>query len=154
MISDANRYYGAVISIIVDFSEDEVRIKKIPKTCAGFYLINDLLPLYIKYSTSRRGPWVFNFQKSHQEIQQNLYENYSECIVAFVCGKDGVAALSHESFRNVLDESFDHQEAVTIRRKHNEMYRVRGKDGVLERRVSRSSLQDILKQTINKKAVI
>lgn len=154
MISDANRYYGAVISTILDLSENEVCIKKVPEACAGFYLINDTLPVYIKYSTSRRGPWAFNFQETHQEYQQFLYRKYDECIVAFVCGKDGIAALTHESFRIVLDDFFDHQESVTIRRKHNEMYRVRGKDGVLERRVSRSSLEDILEQTINQKAVI
>ncbi|MEZ5548078.1 MAG: hypothetical protein R3E74_09935 [Pseudomonadales bacterium] len=136
-------------------SNSEIRIKNISETFTGFYLINARLPVYIKYSTSRKGPWVFNFQKAHQEYQQHLFQQFDECITAFVCGKDGIAALTHESMRNVLDDAFDHQESVTIRRKHNEMYRVRGKDGVLEKRVSRSSLADILEHTINlKKSVL
>lgn len=146
MIKDANRYYGAAISMIVDSSVGGVLVENISKSSAGFYLIDRILPIFIKYSTSRKGPWVFNFQESHQSFQQSLYEEYGECLIVFVCGKDGVAALSHKSFRSVLDESFELQESVTIRRKHNEMYRVRGKDGVLERRVSRSSLEDLMKQ--------
>lgn len=149
MISDANRYYGSAISTIIDVSKKEILIERVERNCAGFYLINNNLPIYIKYSTSRRGPWSFNFQKSHQETHQNIYQKYNECIIAFVCGKDGIAALTHKNFRKVLDESFDDQEAVTIRRRHNAMYQIRGKDGAFEKRVSRSSLEEILNETIN-----
>ena len=149
MISDAHRYYGAVICTVIDAADEAISLTKIQRGAAGFYLINEELPIYIKYSTSRKGPWSFNFHNAQQEIQLSLYREYRECIMAFVCGKDGIAALTHSSFRNVLDESFDEQEAVTIRRKHNGMYQVRGKDGVHEKRVSRNSLREILDQAIN-----
>ncbi|MBI1423342.1 MAG: hypothetical protein GC149_07740 [Gammaproteobacteria bacterium] len=146
MITDANRYYGAAVISIVDLSTGAVKIKRISESPAGFYFINDILPIYIKYSTSRRGPWVFNFHQGQQEFQESLYKEYKECIMVFICGKDGIAALRHDDFRKILDNEFDVQETVTIRRKHNEMYKVRGKNGALERRISRSSFEDIFQE--------
>lgn len=145
MITDANRYYGAVFGKIIDFSDDAISIKRASIDYAGFYIIRNNIPVYIKYSTSRRGPWTFNFQQRHQEFQENLFNKYEECITIFVCGKDGVAALNHKEFRKILDCTFEEQEAVTIRRKHNEMYSIKGKDGALERKVSRSSLEEVFK---------
>ena len=142
MISDACRYYGSALSSIVELSSGPVSIQKLSKQYAGFYLINEFLPIYIKYSTSRRGPWTFNFQRAHQELQESYCCSYGECMVVFVCGKDGVAALTHLDFRKVLDDFFEEQESVTIKRKHNEMYRVRGSNGTLERKVSRNSLNE------------
>lgn len=145
MITDANRYYGAVFSKVIDFSDGAVSMQRASADHAGFYIIRNDIPIYIKYSTSRRGPWTFNFFHKQQEFQESLYAKYGECITIFVCGKDGIAALRHDEYRKVLDHIFEGQEAVTIRRKHNEMYSVRGKDGALERKVSRSSLEEALK---------
>lgn len=145
MITDANRYYGAVFGKLVDFSDEAISIQRASIDYAGFYIIRKKIPIYIKYSTSRRGPWTFNFQQKHQEFQENLYARYGECLTIFVCGKDGIAALKHEGFRKILDQTFEEQEAVTIRRKHNEMYSIRGKDGALERKISRGSLEEAFK---------
>ncbi len=145
MITDANRYYGAVFSKVIDFSDGAISIQKASIDFSGFYIVRKKIPIYIKYSTSRRGPWTFNFHKNHQEFQERLYSRHGECITIFVCGRDGIAALRHDEFRKVLDHTFEEQEAVTIRRKHNEMYSVRGKNGTLERKVSRSSLEEAFK---------
>lgn len=154
MISDADRYYGAVLSTVVDSFGVPVCICNVSTDVAGFYLINDSLPLYIKYATSRKGPWTFTFQKRHQELLESFYVKYSECIIAFVCGKDGIAALIHSDLRKILDTSFEEQEAVTIRRKRNEMYRVKGRDGILERKLSRNSLDEILKEKNGNRLVL
>lgn len=145
MITDANRYYGAVFSKVIDFSGGGVSMQRASADYAGFYILQKNIPIYIKYSTSRRGPWTFNFFQKPQEFQESLYAKYGECITIFVCGKDGIAALRHDEFRTVLDHIFEEQEAVTIRRKHNKMYSVRGKNGALERKVSRSSLEEAFK---------
>lgn len=144
MISDADRYYGSVFSRIIDCMPVAVRIEKVIDGAPGFYIVNTRTPLLIKYSTSRFSPWQFNFHEEHQMQQQKLYELYGECVVAFCCGKDGVAAISHKDFRKVLDDNFEEQEAVTLRRRRKEMYRISGRDGVLDRKVSRSSLVEIL----------
>lgn len=144
MIPDAHRYYGAAFCSIVDASNAPVVIKRIPELPAGFYLLNDRIPIYIKYSTSRKSPWIFTFHEEHQRAQQQLYEKYGECLTAFVCGSDGIASLIYGDFRKVLDSDFEAQESISIRRRQNEMYKVTGRDGQLERKVSRRSLTDIV----------
>ncbi len=144
MIRDSSRYYGAVITRIVDHWGGSVSVRKMFDDYAGFYLLNSKLPIFIKYSTQRRGPWTFTFNREHQKRQQALFEVLDECLTVFVCGKDGIAALKHIDIRQILDEHFEDQESVTIRRRHNEMYKVRGRDGVLEKKVSRNSLIELL----------
>ncbi|MBO6687594.1 MAG: hypothetical protein JJ931_05390 [Henriciella sp.] len=144
MITDTSRYFGAVFSYIVDRWDGSVAIRKAYEDFAGFYLLNERLPIYIKYSSQRRGPWKFTFHKEHQERQQFLAEVHKECIMIFVCGRDGIVALKHQDFRAVLDENFEAQESVTVRRRHNKMYQIKGRDGVLEKRISRNSLAEAL----------
>lgn len=151
MIKDSSRYYGAAISSLVDLCAHDLRIGKPISSFPGVYLVDEKIPIYIKYSTSRRGPWTFNFQRSHQEIEQSLFLQYGECIIMFVCGKDGIAALRHADFRTLLDEEFEDQESVSIRRKHNEMYNIRGKNGPLGKKVSRRSLEEVFKHVISTK---
>lgn len=144
MLNDSDRYYGAVLKFVIEQRVGGQLIKRISGTSAGFYLIGRNLPVYIKYSTSRRGPWQFTFQKSHLNIQQRLYNQFGECITAFVCAKDGIAALGYVHFGGILDGDFDEQESITIRRRHREMYRISGRNGVYERKVARNSLAQLI----------
>ena len=146
MISDSDRYYGAVFNRIFDRLKKAASVEKIRSVSAGFFLLNDRLPIYIKYSTNRRSPWHYTFHRQQQKDQQILFERYGECIVVFVCGKDGIASLCHTDFRKVLDHEFDEQESVSIRRRHNEMYKIKGKDGSYERKVARNSLERLLEK--------
>jgi hypothetical protein len=144
MITDSARYYGAVFAYIIDRWQGSVAIRKAYEDAIGFYLINERIPIYIKYSTNRKSPWTFNFQKEQQCRQQCLKDMMMECVVCFVCGKDGIVALRHADFRSILDENFENQGAVTIRRRHNTMYDIKGRDGELNRKMSRNSLAEIL----------
>lgn len=144
MIADASRYYGSVFCQIVDQAVRPMAMQRLGENIPGFYLINDAIPLYIKYSTSRLGPWSFTFQMTHKERQKQLFEQYAECITVFVCGKDGMAALLYSELRKVLDGHFELQEGVSIKRRHNHMYHIKGRNGALDRKVSRNSLSEIL----------
>jgi len=147
MIGESARYLGAALAYIVDNWEDgPVAIRRPFEEASGFYILDERVPIFIKYSTSRHSPWSFNFHRRHQLRQQSLHDHLGECIMAFVCGRDGIAALSHEDFRNVLDNNFEAQESVTVRRRLNEMYQIRGRDGTLERKVGRNSLAELLKK--------
>ncbi|NTG87694.1 hypothetical protein G6L15_16195 [Agrobacterium rhizogenes] len=144
MISDASRYYGSVLHHIIERSEETIEIQRLLGDMPGFYLLNGKLPIYIKYSTTRVGPWSFNFHISHQERQKEIFDMYGDCITAFVCARDGIVALRYSELKKVLDDEFEAQEAITIRRRHNQMYEVKGRNGVLDRKVSRSSLSEIM----------
>lgn len=143
MITDTSRYYGCVFHQIIEY-RNTISIRSLYEDTSGFYLLDNLIPLYIKYSTARAGSWTFNFQFLYQEKQRELFETYGECLTILVCGKDGIAALEYEEFRKILDENFEAQEAVSIRRRHNEMYKIRGRDGVLDRKISKNSLCELL----------
>ncbi|WP_273426071.1 hypothetical protein [Marinobacter sp.] len=140
MIKDFSRYHGAAIVELLESVDDNLAIRSLSN--AGFYVINDSLPIYVKYSTSRKGPWVFNFALAHQVVENDLFEEFGECLTVFVCGKDGIAAILHCQLKQLLDEDFEDQESVIIKRRHNQMYQVRGKNGSLDKKVSRSSLPD------------
>jgi penicillin-binding protein-related factor A (putative recombinase) len=144
MITDSARYFGSVFSYIIDRWDGSVAIRKAYDDYAGFYLINERIPIYIKYSTKRTSPWTFTFHREQQHRQEFLAEIQRECLMCFVCGKDGIVALSHKDFRQVLDHNFELQESVTIRRRHNKMYEIKGRDGILSRKMSKNSLADVL----------
>ena len=144
MIADSARYLGSVLSYVVDNWDGPVTIRRIPDGVAGFYVLNDEIPMFVKYTTKRHSPWSFTFIHSHQVQQQTYYEQFGECLMVFVCGRDGIVALSHNDFRNVLDENFETQESVTIKRRHAKMYQISGRDGKLGYKVGRNSLAEIL----------
>lgn len=144
MITNASRYHGAVFSLLLERSTDCLGIRRLADVSAGFYLVNECLPLYLKHSTRRHGPWTFNFFRHHQETQQRLHLQYGECITGLVCGKDGVVGMQMQNLREVLDENFEEQECISVRRKLNRMYEVRGRDGRLAARVGRTAVFDLI----------
>jgi hypothetical protein len=144
MLPDYGRYYGSVLTHIVDQSGKAISIEKLPVGVQGFYLLNSKSPIYIKFSRSRRGPWAFNFRSDHQAEYQQLVKTYGDCITALVCGKDGIVALNDAQMRQILDQDFDEQESVSVRRKLNHMYSVKGSNGELSQKVSRDSLMSHL----------
>ena len=144
MIADSARYLGSVLSHVVDNWGGSVAIQRASDGGAGFYVLNDKVPMFIKYTTKRHSPWSFTFSRSHQLQQQAYYDQFGECLIVFVCGRDGIVALPHNDFRNVLDQNFETQESVTIRRRHATMYQISGRDGKLRHKVGRNSLTEIL----------
>lgn len=144
MLPDYGRYYGSVLTHIVDQYGAAVSIEKLSVGVQGFYLLNGKTPLYVKFSRSRKGPWSFNFRRDHQTEYRRLVKTYGDCITALVCGKDGIVALNDAQIRQILDQEFEEQESVSVRRKLNHMYSVRGANGELSQKVSRDSLMSHL----------
>lgn len=148
MITDYSRYYGYVFTQLIE-GLGRIEVEKLDGGIQGFYLLSKSVPLYIKFSRSRKGPWSFNFHYDHQVRCDELSKQHGSCVVAFVCGTDGIVALDNVQMREVLDEKFDEQESVTIRRKLRHMYSVSGKDGKLDHKVSRDSLILLLNKLLN-----
>ena len=140
MLPDYGRYYGSALTHIIDQCDAPISIQKLAVGFQGFYLIEGRVPVYIKFSRSRRGPWSFNFHKDHQLQYGKLVESYGDCITALVCGKDGIVALNDAQMRQILDEKLDEQESVSVKRKLNHMYSVSGANGELSQKVARDSL--------------
>lgn len=144
MISEASRYYGSVLVHLVDGLEGNIGIRRAFSDCPGFYIVNEKVPIYVKYATRRHGPWTFNFQKEHRARYKQLFEIYGRSVVTFVCGRDGIVALEYEELTKILGKDFEQQGSVSIYRKLNHMYRIRGRESELSRKIARNSLLNAL----------
>ncbi len=129
MITDYQRYSGSAIGMLIDNIGMPVMVRRAFDDRNGYYIINEKLPLLIKFSRSRKGPWNFNYQKEHQLFYNELVKTFGECLTAYVCGKDGVPAVDHKQKRQFLDDKFEDQESVSIRRRFGKMYSFKGRDG-------------------------
>jgi len=148
MITDTARYHGSFFTLLLENVTRPVMLQKLSKKGSGLYLINEVTPIALKMTTKRVGPWTFNFMRSHQENHNELYEQYGDFYVCLVCGRDGIVGLSMPELRTVLDDKFEEQESVSVRRRLKTMYRVTGRDGVLDKRVSRRSIFTKIEQSI------
>ena len=153
MISDTARFHGSFFVLLFECLEEAISIERLPAFGAGYYLLAKRVPVYLKFSTKRKGPWTFNFVRAHQEAQQRLYAKFGECYTCMICGSDGVVGLSMGDFRKVLDADFGEQESVSVRRKLRSRYEIRGRDGILERRVARQAIFQQIRNTVRLTAV-
>ncbi|MEM9308595.1 MAG: hypothetical protein AAGA74_14965 [Pseudomonadota bacterium] len=154
MISDTARSHGAFFILLLEHLDKPISIEKMDRFGSGYYLLGGSAPVYLKMSSRRKGPWTFNFFRSHQENQEMLFREFGECFTCLVCGKDGVAGLSMSELRQVLDGEFEEQECVSVRRKLKGMYSVKGRDGELNNRISRRSIFDKLRLVVEKDKAI
>ena len=111
---------------------------------APFFVLNDQLFIYLKYSTRGRSPWGFTFMPDEQELLQAKFPD-SKIVIGLICGADGVAALSYDAYLSVAEHR---KTAVHIAcyRQHGEHYEVNGPDGRLHEKVAPSNWRRILER--------
>lgn len=148
MISETASSHGSFFFELFEQLDRPVSVGRLPDFGTGCYLIEGRIPVYLKMSSKRKGPWAFTFSRVHQVSQEKLHNEYGECFTCLICGKDGIVGLSMSEFRQVLDGYFEEQENVSVRRRLKTMYHVKGRDGVLEKRVSRQAIFDKLRQAV------
>lgn len=106
--------------------------------------------LVIKTSAKRRTPWRYNFHRSHQEQIEELNTKFGEAFILLVNGEDGIACLDYKALGEVLDEHFEEQEWVSVRRKAGEFYRVAGNDGVKDRKLAPNQFPNLIVEYFKK----
>lgn len=140
MITDTARYHGAFFSLLLETLKAPVTLRKLKGKGSGFYLINEAIAVYLKWSSKRTGPWTFNLTNAHQRTLTGLGNTYGEVFVCFVCGRDGVAGLSIDDLAQVLVIGSDEQRWISVRRNLRSMYEIAGPDGKFGRRVGRQTV--------------
>lgn len=107
-----------------------------------FFLLNERLLAYLKYSTRGRSPWGFTFMPSEQKLLQDKVSG-SAIVIALICGSDGVAAVTYEDYKQIAAQK---KSAIHIAcyRQHGKYYEVNGPDGTLAGKVAPSTWQRIL----------
>lgn len=140
MIPDRDKYYGCVLSHLVERWGGDIAIRRMNGKGQGFYLVAETLPVFAKYSKARRGPWTFTFQAEHILEYRDVIADFGECVLTFVCGSDGLAAIDSREFEKLADVQTTDQQSITVRRKLKEMYSLKGRRRTLDRKVGSESL--------------
>jgi hypothetical protein len=130
-------YEGAALHLLARGGQ----IKSIRYT-TPFFLLNDRLSVLLKYSTKGRSPWGFTFTADEQVLLK-IRASESRTAIGLICGADGVAAFSYQSYLSVASPRTAAIHLACYRR-HGEHYEVSGPDGTFQRKVAPSNWQRIL----------
>ena len=156
-ISNAEKYYGAVIVRLLEKLGEVIPNATFSITkgdSQSSFVVHGLnsrfvgkgnkssVGLFIKLSYKRRSPWRYNFDESHQDEMVALKKQYGEVFLAFVAEDDGIACIDFSQLKLILDHDHEEQEWVSVSRKLRESYRVKGRDGSLDRPLPRNSFPD------------
>lgn len=108
-----------------------------------FFIVNNEVFLFLKYSTKPRSPWPFTFTASEQLVLRTMAAD-KRVMIGLICGGDGVAAVPWRSYSNIasIRASAIH---ISCRRQHGEHYEVNGPDGVLMGKIAPSVWSRMLK---------
>jgi hypothetical protein len=151
MISDNSKYYGAAFVMMIDACKDGLNIKRIYNDKAGFYLIDNKLPLLFKYSSKRVSPWSFSFDPDTIQRYQSLADTFEECLIVLVCGPDGIMALDYSEIKGLISfDTSNERKRIGIARRLKEMYYVTATDGNMKIKISQKSLLENLQRYLHK----
>jgi hypothetical protein len=112
-----------------------------------FFLLNKELSILLKYSTRTRSPWGFTFTPDEQILLQEEAREL-KLIIALICGSDGVAAFTFDSYLQIAAQRNSALHIACYRR-YGEHYEVNGPDGKLSGKVSPSNWRRILESGAN-----
>lgn len=136
MIAKREFYHGVAI---VRLLEDK-RCQTVRKDQLG-YIVNDGVFVFVKYTTKARTPWMFTFGQNEVEQLNSLATSFRQIIIVFVCGGDGICAVSWCDASRLLGNKGGW---ISTRRKFNEQYAVAGQAGQLCGKVSLSQWPSIV----------
>ncbi len=139
-ITKHERYHGAALAKVVKFPTFK-KLNRHPLGGFGHYLINETISLFVKYTTSGADHWQFTFSGPElRRIYKASNDEHTEHVwVAFVCAKDGICLLEKAELGKVLKiRGARKARWLTIERKPNQGYRVKGSQGSLGRAITRS----------------
>lgn len=149
MITDTAKFHGVVLINLIEDISSGLSIRKLNTEISGIYLLNEKIPLFLKYASKRTSPWSFTFHSTHLQCYYELTVEYGDCLMVLICGSDGVVTLGNFEMRRIVVPGSDEQKRVTVTRKLKHMYSVNGSDGDIEKRISRKSLTEYVTSILN-----
>jgi len=127
MLDKQEFYHGAaIVRLLEDHRYRNLRRQEY------YYLVNDRVLVFLKYSTKSRSPWRFNFTEAEFARLNEASSSGGRVVVALVCGGDGVCSLTWRSVEQLLGKAAGR---ISARRKFNESYGVSGPNGEFQRKV-------------------
>jgi hypothetical protein len=127
MIEKLEFYHGAAIVRLI---EDD-RCKSVGKNEYG-YVVNGDRSVVIKYTTKAHSPWRFTVSRDDIARYDLATEKFESCVIALVCGGDGVCSVDWKTARALLGGS---PGWLAAKRNFNGCYGVSGVAGTLKKKI-------------------
>lgn len=137
MIKEFEFYHGAVLTKLFHESKKDLVISIFPTPSNSSYVINKKIGLFIKYSSKRMSPWRFSFSQEHQDEILKIKNKIGSVFLLLICGEDGVVALNFNELKEILNETHQVVEWISVSRTRNTEYQVKGSDGSLVYKISK-----------------
>src|SRR4051812_30352384 len=102
MISDVDMYHGVVLRQLVLSSggSSQIGVADLVGRVDTFHI--DKTAFQIKHSTKRLSPWQFTYAVAQLDELSALRRTYVQVWAFFVCGRDGVVALSFDELESLV----------------------------------------------------
>ena len=136
MIEKLEFYHGAALIRVI---EDQ-RCESVRKSEHG-YIVNGDRIILLKYTTKAHSPWRFTFTADDVERFDFAEEEFDSCVLALVCGGDGVCCSTWATVRALLDAA---PAWIAAKRGFNGSYALSGPAGSLKRKVPLNLWPEIL----------
>jgi len=91
--------------------------------------------VFIKVSSSRRSPWRYTFSRENQEEIERMKSSCDITYILLRAEDEGVAALSYDQLKKLLDDQFDDTEWVSVEKNYNQYFRIGGKNAKLKEKI-------------------
>lgn len=151
-------YHGAVLHrLIRENTEGNLVIKPginkyaylIRKAQYDEFRVDKTVGLFVKYSSKRLSPWRYSIYKEEQEEIELLKEVCNTVYLVLVNGKEGIACLDYDNIKELLDDTFEDHEWLSVSTKLRKEYTIKGKDGNLQRKIPRNLYPKIVIDRLN-----
>lgn len=131
-IAGKHFYHGAALSLITDHV-DFVGLSRIKDIASNAFALNNNIGVFVKHTEGKASPWVFGFTPEHQEAVRHLFDRFKKrAFVVCVCPPAGICILTYGEYAAVIDENFNVQGNLTIKRPSGGGFRVNGPKGQLK----------------------
>lgn len=127
MIEKLEFYHGAALVRLIE----DPRCETIGKHEYG-YRVNGQRLVAIKYSTKAHSPWAFTFSQDDIVRLQAAEEEFGDCLLALVCGGDGICTLPWSIVTQLLGNA---PGGISAKRGFAGCYSVSGSAGDLKGKV-------------------
>jgi len=147
-------YHGiAIYQLIEELSKNDLSLRIKHGITKNAYLLtsNDItdvsqkIGIYIKYTEKKRSPWRYSIREDEQLEIDILSKECNETFILLINGlKDGIACMPYQNLKEILDDNFELVEWISVKRRLNKEYTIKGKDGKLSRKIPRSLFPKII----------
>jgi len=136
MIDKSEFYHGAALIRAIE----DYRCQSIRRHDFG-YVVNDSCLVHVKYTTKAHSPWRFTISADDEARLRGAAGGFDQCVIAFVCGGDGVCAVPWADLQSVLTTP---PTWIAAKRAFSACYSVSGPGGTLKRKVALNRWPEIL----------